>query len=298
MQKEKILVVGKNGQLGSALIKLAKEKTCELGDIPKYLENFEIKGFGSKELDITKKEEVIEIIKKENPKAIVNCAAYTDVDGCEDNIDTAFLVNALGPRNLAIAAEEVKAKLIHISTDYVFDGEEEKKRVEFDLINPKSIYGKSKALGEEYVKNFCSRFFILRTSWLYGENGNNFVKTIVRVAKEKGELKVVDDQIGSPTNVLDLSFVILKLLETEEYGIYHCSGNKQCSWYEFAVSIVKHFGVDAKVFPCSTDEFKRKAKRPKFSTLENLMLKITVGDYFRDWEDALISFAKKNKNIF
>lgn len=298
MLKEKILIIGKNGQLGCALIQLTKKKDCELGDIPKYLKNFEIKSFSSKELDITKKEEVIEIFKREKPKAVVNCAAYTDVDGCEDNKDIAFLVNALGPRNLAIAAEKVNAKLIHISTDYVFDGEDEKPKVEFDLINPKSIYGKSKALGEQYVKDFCSRFFILRTSWLYGEKGNNFVKTIIRVAKEKGKLNVVDDQIGSPTNVLDLSFVILKLLETTEYGIYHCSGNKQCSWFEFAVLIVKYFDIYAKVFPCSTEEFKRKAKRPKFSTLENLMLKLTIGDFFRDWEDALLSFAKKYKNIF
>ena len=243
-------------------------------------------------------EDVLKLIQKEKPYAVVNCAAYTDVDGCEDNKEKAFLVNSLGPRNIAIACEKEKAKFFHISTDYVFDGEEKGFKIEFDSINPKSIYGKSKALGEQYAMNFCSRFFILRTAWLYGENGNNFVKTIVKLAKEKKEIYVVDDQIGTPTNVVDLSYAIAKLLDTKEYGIYHCTGKGECSWFEFANHIVRCFELEAKIKPCSTEQFKRKAKRPKHSTLENFMLKQTVGDVFRDWKKALETFAEKFKNSF
>ena len=296
--KKKILILGGKGQLGVTLTKTLEEKSCELGSLEKFLEGFSILSLSSKELDITKQEDVLELFRKEKPYAVVNCAAYTDVDGCEDNIKTAYLVNALGPRNIAIASEEVKSKFFHISTDYVFDGEEDIARVEADPINPKSVYGKSKALGERYVEDFCSRFFILRTEWLYGESGKNFVKTIVSVARREGKLKVVDDQIGSPTNVLDLSFVVAKLLNTKEYGIYHCTGNGECSWFQFAEEIVKAFDIKATVEPCSTEEFKRKAKRPKYSKLENLMLKLTVGDCFRDWKEALNPFAKKNKEIF
>ena len=298
MERRKILILGGKGQLGSTLTKVLKENSCELGSLPKFLETAEILSLGSKDLDITKKEEVLEFFKKEKPYAAINCAAYTDVDGCEDNKEVAFLVNSLGPRNLAIACEEEKSKFFHISTDYVFDGETKGAKIEFDLINPQSIYGRSKALGEQYAMSFCRRFFILRTAWLYGENGNNFVKTIVNLAKKREEIDVVDDQIGTPTNVLDLSYVIANLLETDEYGIYHCTAKGECSWFFFAKLIVRCFGIDVVVRPCSTEQFKRKAKRPKFSTLENFMLKKTIGDLFRDWEEAFIAFSKKFKNLF
>lgn len=296
MNSKKILVVGSKGQLGLEFLKMLKEKNSELGPIPEFYNEAVVKGFSFLDLDITKKEDVFELIKKEAPYAVVNCAAFTNVDLCETKKEMAFKVNALGARNLAMACEKEKAKLIHISTDYVFDGKKAEPKIEVDAINPQSVYGKSKALGEQYVKNFCKSWFILRTSWLYGQFGQNFVKTIVKAAKEKGVLSVVKDQIGSPTNALDLSYAILKLIPTTEYGIYHCSGNGQCSWFEFALKIVKNFKIKAKVNECLTKDFKRAAKRPEFSVLENFMLKLTVGDCFRNWEQAIASFAEKNIN--
>ena len=297
MNSKKILVVGAKGQLGLEFLNMLKENNEEIGPIPKFYEDAVVKGLSFLDLDITKKEDVFSLIKKEKPYAVVNCAAFTNVDLCETEKEMAFKVNALGPRNLAMACEKEKAKLIHISTDYVFDGQVCEKKIESDAINPQSVYGKSKALGEQYVKNFCRSWFILRTSWLYGQFGNNFVKTIVKAAKEKGVLNVVKDQIGTPTYALDLSYLILRLIPTQEYGLFHCSGNGQCSWFEFAEKIVENFKINAKVNSCFTQDFKRAAKRPKFSVLENFMLKLTIGDFFRDWKQALKSFAKKNKKL-
>lgn len=147
-------------------------------------------------------------------------------------------------------------------------------------------------LGEKYVREFCNRWFIARSAWLYGYQGNNFVKTIVKMAREKGFLKVVNDQIGNPTNAADLAWHICKLLITDEYGIYHCTGHGECSWYDFACEIVKCFKLNATVEPCSTDEFPRPACRPKYSSLDNFMLKLTVGDEFRHWKDAIKEYSK------
>ena len=224
------------------------------------------------------------------PNIAINCAAYTNVDSCEDNYELAFKVNSLGARNLAIACEKIKAKLIHISTDYVFEGNGQVPYKEYDLNNPVSVYGKSKLLGERYVKEFCSRYFIVRTSWLYGYSGNNFVKTIIKAAKEKRQLQVVDDQIGNPTNAEDLAYHILKLLLTEEYGIYHCTGSGECSWYDFACKIVEFSNIDCKVDRMKSDKLNRKAKRPYFSSLDNMMLRCTIGDEMRNWQEALKVF--------
>lgn len=296
--KDKILITGGGGQLAREVYEMFFEKKSSLGDVFKGKDEFEILSLTSKQLNIANKEEVFYIIKKEKPTVIINCAAYTDVDGCEEYVEKAFSVNAIGPRNLAIICEEENIKLVHISTDYVFSGEEKEEKIESDLVNPKTVYGKSKVLGETYVKNFCRKWFILRTSWLYGKYGKNFVKTIVKAAKEKKELFVVNDQFGSPTNAQDLSFAIAKLIFTEEYGLYHCSGNGNASWYDFACEIVKCFKINASVKPISSDEIKRKAKRPHFSKLNNLMLKLTVGDCFRDWKVALKDFSENVKTIF
>ena len=277
--KDKILITGGGGQLAREVYEMFFEKKSSLGDVFKEKDEFEILSLTSKQLNIANKEEVFYIIKKEKPTAIINCAAYTDVDGCEDYVEKAFSVNAIGPRNLAIICEKENIKLVHISTDYVFSGEEKEEKIESDLVNPKTVYGKSKVLGETYVKNFCRKWFILRTSWLYGKYGKNFVKTIVKAAKEKKELFVVNDQFGSPTNAQDLSFAIAKLIFTEE-------------------EIVKCFKINASVKPISSDEIKRKAKRPHFSKLNNLMLKLTVGDCFRDWKAALKDFSENVKTIF
>lgn len=288
----KILITGGKGQLGTELFTCLENKKTEIG-IPSILtEKNDVTSIDVDVLDITDLNQVEDYFKKHKFDCIINCAAYTNVDKCEEDLETAFKVNAIGPRNLAIAAEKIGAKLIHISTDYIFSGEGTQPFVEWDNPAPQSIYGKTKALGERYVSEFCSRYFIIRTAWLYGYYGNNFVKTIMRVAKEQGEIKVVDDQRGNPTNAADLAHHILKLAVTEEYGIYHGTGTGECSWYDFAVKIVEFAKINAKVKPCTTEEFPRPAKRPAYSSLENMMFKVTVGDDFRQWEVALKYFIE------
>lgn len=287
-----ILVTGAKGQLGTELIKIMTKGVCELGKMPEFYKNCRIVGIDIDDLDITDFEKTHEFIKSKKPYAVINCAAMTNVDGCESDMEMALKVNAIGPRNIAMACEEVGAKLIHISTDYVFSGCGKKPYVEMDIANPQSVYGHTKNLGEQYVRDFCSKWFIVRTSWLYGYNGNNFVKTMIKLGREKGSVKVVDDQRGNPTNAADLAWHICKLIPSSEYGIYHGTGNGECSWYEFACEIMKVFDIDAKVTPCTTAEFVRPAKRPSYSSLDNLMLRCTVGDDFRDWREALKVYAE------
>lgn len=291
----KILITGGKGQLGTEIIKCFENGNTEIGtpDIL-FLENA-VTSIDIDTLDITNLTSVLDFFNKNKFDCVINCAAYTNVDKCETDMENAFKVNALGSRNLAIAVERIGAKLIHISTDYVFSGEGTIPFVEWDNTAPQSIYGKTKALGEKYVQEFCSRYFIIRTAWLYGYYGNNFVKTIFKAARQCGELKVVNDQRGNPTNAADLAHHILKLISTEEYGIYHGTGTGECSWYDFALKIVEYAKVDVKIKPCTTDEFPRPAKRPSYSSLENMMFKVTVGDEFRPWEEALRFFVENYK---
>jgi dTDP-4-dehydrorhamnose reductase len=162
--------------------------------------------------------------------------------------------------------------------------------VQYCPTSPTSVYGKTKLAGENFVREFCSRYFIIRTAWLYGYNGNNFVKTIIKAAKERGSLTVVHDQVGNPTNAEDLAHHILKVASTEQYGTYHCTGNGECSWYEFACKIVEFANIDCKVEPVTSEQYVRPAKRPEYSSLDNMMLRCTVGDEMRPWEEALKMF--------
>jgi dTDP-4-dehydrorhamnose reductase len=284
MLNMKILITGSSGQLAKELISYINEFQDS---------NISLISKSSNELNICDKEKVISIINTIKPDVVINCAAYTDVEGCEKNIESAFNVNSLGPRNLAIACEMVNGKLVHISTDYVFNGNGFIHYKEFDLPNPINIYGKTKYLGEEYVKQFCKRYFIIRTSWLYGLYGKNFVKTILNKGKELGELKVVKDQIGSPTSAKELACHIFKIALSDEYGIYHCSNNGQCSWYEFACKIIELSKLQCNIKPVTSDEFKTIAKRPNYSVLDNMMLRSTVGDKMSHWEEALKDFIQK-----
>lgn len=288
----KILITGGRGQLGTELAKCFERGYTELGTPDVLKEKNEVRLIDIDELDISDIKAVKELFGKERYDAVINCAAYTNVNKCETERELAFKANALGPRNLAIAAEEIGAKLIHVSTDYVFEGEGNTPYVEWDLCNPQSVYGKTKYLGEEYVKEFSTKYFIIRTAWLYGYYGANFVKTMRKIATEKGACKVVCDQRGNPTNAADLAHHILKLVTTEEYGIYHGTGEGECSWYEFTKKIVEFSGIDATVTPCTTEEYPTPAKRPSYSSLENMMFKTTVGNEFRAWEDALEHFIK------
>jgi len=275
----KVLLVGSEGQLGLELQKQLQNKSLEYFslDLPEF--------------DITNLEMVIKKFIKEKPDLIINCAAYTDVDGCENNIETAYKVNALGAKNLAIAAEKVGTKLVHISTDYIFNGQGEEPYKEYDDSDPQTVYGQSKLLGEKFVQQFSSKFFIFRTAWLYGE-GNNFVKTMLRLAGENDELNVVNDQIGSPTSTVDLARAIINLMETEHYGLYHATCEGQCSWYDFAKKIFEIKNIDIKVNPVSSDQFKRDAERPKYSVLDNYMLKLIDKNNFKHWEESLKDYLE------
>lgn len=289
----KILITGAKGQLGSELLRIIKKGKSEIGIIPKEYENCIIIATDVEQLDITNLKEVETFVATQKPEIIFNCAAMTNVDGCETDYETAFKINAIGVRNLSLAAQNSGAKLIHISTDYVFSGNDTKPYIEWDLVNPQSIYGKSKRLGEEYALAFCKKAFIVRTSWLYGYKGKNFVKTMRNLGKIKTEISVVNDQKGNPTNANDLAHHLLKLGVTDEYGIYHCTGEGECTWYEFAKKIMELSNLECKVTPCTSNEFPSPTKRPEFSSLENLALKCSVGNEMRNWEEALKEYISK-----
>jgi dTDP-4-dehydrorhamnose reductase len=293
----KILITGSNGQLGNELASMLKTGEAGIGKISEQYKDCEVIAVDVDTLDITDYSAVDKFVSDSKPDIIINCAAMTNVDGCETNFDAAMKVNAIGPRNLAMAAEKCGSKLVHISTDYVFSGDGSTPRCEWDTVGPETVYGKSKLLGEKYVENFSKKYFIIRTAWLYGVEGNNFVKTMRRLGNTNEVTTVVDDQRGNPTNANDLAYHILKLAVTEEYGIYHCTGEGECSWAEFAALIMELSGCKGKVAKCTTQEYSQKypasAPRPLYSSLDNLMLKCTVGNEMRDWQTALKEYITK-----
>ena len=288
----KILITGANGQLGSELINILKSGKCALGEIPDILKNCEIAAFDVLELDITNTENVINTIKTEKPEIVINCAAYTNVDGAQDDCQTALNVNSNGVENLVKGCKTVNAKFVHISTDYVFDGKATTPYTESDEINPVSVYGKTKALGEKAAAEY-DKAFIVRTAWLYGKTGKNFVKTILKLSSERENISVVNDQQGTPTNAEDLSFNILNLCVSENFGLYHCTGEGCCTWYDFACEIVALSKNNCKVNPCTTAEFKTKAQRPEYSVLENKALKDAQINFMRPWKTSLKDFIKE-----
>ncbi|CEK35539.1 dtdp-4-dehydrorhamnose reductase,dTDP-4-dehydrorhamnose reductase,dTDP-4-dehydrorhamnose reductase,dTDP-4-dehydrorhamnose reductase,RmlD substrate binding domain [[Clostridium] sordellii] len=276
----KVLITGSNGQLG---LELSKQLDC--------IGNYEIIKTDRENLNILDFNCVNEMIINEKPDVVINCAAHTAVDVCETDIENAYKINALGPRNLAIACEKVGSKFVQVSTDYVFDGSASTPYREDDITCPNSIYGASKLMGENFTKDFCSRYFIVRTAWLYGE-GNNFVRTMIKLSKEHKELNVVNDQFGSPTSTVDLAKSIIDLMQTEYYGTYHGTCEGQCSWYDLAKKIFEMKNIDIKVNPVTSEEFKRPAPRPAYSVLDNFMLKLVGLNSFRNWEKSLEDYLK------
>lgn len=252
----KVLITGSNGMLGHDLTDVLNDK-------------HELILTTSKTLDITDKEHTVEFIKENKPDIVINSAAYTNVDGCEENQELAFSVNGEGVRNLAIGCREADCPLVHISTDYIFNGKNDTPWVEDDEIGPINVYGKSKLEGEEAIQEILDKFFIVRTAWLYGINGGNFPKTMLELAKTHDELTVVYDEVGTPTYTLDLAEAIGKLIETDYYGIYHITNSGSCSWCEFAKYIFEVAEVDVKVTPVTASEFARPAPRPSYSVLNN-----------------------------
>ncbi len=272
---KKIIVTGCNGQLGRAV-------NLE------FLNNLEVEFVNTDvgELDITNIDMVMELAREVKPYAIINCAAHTGVDACEDEWDKAYKINAIGPRNLSIAASETGAKMIHVSTDYVFNGKADRPYTEFDKPDPQGAYGVTKLAGENMVRDFADRYFILRTAWLYGD-GKNFVKTMLRLSENNDKVRVVGDQMGSPTSAKELAAAIAQLIFTENYGIFHATCEGSCSWAQFAEEIFKMAGKKTVVEAITTEEFGAKASRPAYSILENYMLKLTTDYRFADWHDAL-----------
>lgn len=292
----KLLITGACGQLGVELQRQLREGGSALGPIPERLKNASVLAVDLPQLDISDRDEVIAFVRRHQPDVILNCAAYTNVDGCETNRDDAFKANALGPANLAQAAEKIGARLVHVSTDYVFSGEENGGIALDETARPapKSAYGATKLLGEEYVRQFCRRYFVVRTAWLYGRTGKNFVRTMARLGAKPGRIEVVNDQRGNPTNAEDLAHHLLRLAVSHNYGVYHCTGEGVCSWYEFAREVLRLTGAAAEIAPCTSAEYAQKhpdtARRPAWSALENRMLACTIGNEMRPWQDALAQF--------
>lgn len=289
MSTMKVLVTGSAGQLGQDLVLLLQKQ------------GHEVLGCDRQEMDITNLEQCVEVIGGFCPDAVIHCAAHTAVDVAETDIDAAYLINATGSRNVAIAAEKSGAKLVYISTDYVFDGMGTKPYHEYDNTDPQSIYGKSKRAGEIMVQSLSSKFFIVRTSWVYGKYGNNFVKTMLKLGQEKPLLQVVNDQKGSPTYTVDLARFLLELIQTEKYGVYHASNSEACTWYEFTQAIfaeaedILGLRFTAKLEPCGTEQFPRPAPRPRYSVMEHLSIRTNGFDDIRPWREGLRDFLLEMK---
>ena len=296
----RILITGACGMLGRDLVEvLSGDQELYLLDVQTFSPSLSSR-FSTLTLDITDSAKTYREITRINPDIVIHAAAYTDVDECETNRDLAFRVNALGTRNIALACQRFDTELLYISTDFVFDGEKGEPYLEFDRPNPQSIYGKSKYWGELYIESLLSRFYIVRSSWLFGKNGKNFVSTILNLAKQKKEIEVVNDQIGSPTYTKDLAQAIAQLIVREGkdsitraslYGIWHITNSGQCSWYEFAREILQD--SDVLVKPITSEELNRPAKRPKFSVLENGVRKLQGWKSLRHWKEALKDYLKE-----
>lgn len=276
----KLLITGCNGQLGRAINKHYADN-----------EQVELVNTDVGELDITNVDETIKFIRMVKPSAVINCAAHTAVDVCETDKDNAFKINALGPRNLSIAASGVGAKIMHISTDYVFDGKADRPYIEMDKPNPQGVYGATKLAGEEFVKQFADRFFIIRTAWLYGE-GKNFVKTMLRLSETNDKVRVVSDQYGSPTSADELAKMIAYLLPTDNYGVFHGTCEGSCDWAEFAEEIFRLSEKKTFVEHITTEEYPAPAARPAYSVLDNYMLRMTTDFELAHWKDAIKNFMK------
>lgn len=285
----RIWITGGSGQLGHELSRVLRLARSALGEIPRIYQGAEIVATNSMELDITNAAAVDAFARSWQWDLILHCAAMTRVDACESDPEAAMRINAIGARNVAMAA---RCPMVHISTDYVFSGTANTPYREWDKAEPNTVYGKSKLLGEQYVREHCPQSFILRTAWLYGYAGNNFVKNILRQAREHTALRVVNDQTGCPTNAEDLAHHVLLVAATREYGIYHCVGSGSCSWYDFAQEILKTANMPGAIAPCSTRDYARTTARPQYSVLENCMLRCTTGDFMRPWEESLADYMQ------
>jgi len=271
----KVLITGAGGMLGRAL----KETLSPEHDVA---------AFARADLDFTDLGATLGALGRARPQVVIHAGAWTDVDGCERDPDRTWRVNALGSRNVAVACQEAGAACCYISTDYVFDGEKPDPSTEFDAPNPISCYGASKLAGERYVQTLTPRHWIVRSSWLFGPGGKNFVKTILAKARAGEELRVVDDQVGSPTYTRDLARGISRLISAPHYGVWHVTNSGSCSWYRFAAAIVEHAGLrGTRLEPIGSKDLRRPAPRPRNSVLRNYCWELEGWPSLRRWSDAL-----------
>jgi dTDP-4-dehydrorhamnose reductase len=279
----KVVVTGAAGQLGQdVLLELARK-------------NHQAFGTDREQLDITNEAEVTAYIHEVKPDVILHCAAYTNVDAAEENEELAYQINAAGTEYLAKAAKQTGAKMLYISTDYVFDGTADEPYEVDEPTKPLGAYGRTKLAGEQLLQKHLDEFFIVRTAWVFGIYGNNFVKTMIRLGKDRGEVGVVHDQVGSPTYTVDLARFMVELMATEKYGIYHTTNSGICSWYEFAVEIFKQADLKVTVNPLTSDQFPRPAARPKYSVLSKKMIEEQGLTPLRDWKEALSAYLAESK---
>lgn len=279
----KILVTGATGQLGWDVMKELRRR------------GIDCRGTGSRDLDITDQDAVMQYIGTYRPDAVIHCAAYTAVDKAEDEPEICRKVNTDGTSYIAEACKMVDAKMIYISTDYVFGDDGDKPHEVDDPPHPLNVYGQTKWEGEEAVRHILQKYFIVRISWVFGEHGNNFVKAMLRLGKTRKEISVVADQFGAPTYTADLAPLLCDMILTEKYGTYHACNSGCCSWAELAEEIFKTAGMDVKVIPIQTEEYPVRAKRPKNSRLGMLKLKCTMGNTLPIWQASLKQFLLKGE---
>lgn len=277
----KVLVTGVKGQLGYDVVnELNKRGHISIGtDI--------------EEMDITDSASVDKVIKESGPDAVIHCAAYTAVDAAEDNVELCRKINADGTQNIANVCKELDIKMIYISTDYVFDGEGERPWEPDDERTPLNVYGQTKYEGELAVQNTLDKFFIVRIAWVFGVNGKNFIKTMLNLGKTRDSLTVVNDQFGSPTYTYDLARLLVDMVETDKYGIYHATNEGICTWYEFACEIFRQAGMSVKVSPVLASEYPAKAKRPSNSRMSKEKLTENGFEKLPTWQDALGRYLKE-----
>lgn len=288
-----VLVTGANGQLGQSL-QYVVEKSFDLNSKNQTATHLKFIFCNSRELDITDSNNVQTIFDKYKPTFCINTAAYTAVDKAESELEKAHLINVVGPKNLATACNQYNATLLHISTDFVFDGTKKSPYSEVDIPNPTGVYGQTKLEGEKAVQEICAKHYIVRTSWVYSQFGNNFLKTMLRLASEKDSLSVVNDQIGTPTNAVDLATALIAIIENSRqypannnYGIYNFSNEGQCSWYDFAQKIFEVNNISINLQAISTTSFPTAAKRPAYSVLDKSKIKEVFTLEINDWKNSL-----------
>jgi len=258
--------------------------------------SFNIENLNFQICDITDFDKTYRLITKINPEIVIHTAAWTDVDGAEKNISEAYRLNVLGTRNIALSCQRFDAAMVYISSDYIFDGEKKEPYIEFDKANPISVYGKSKYYGEVVVQQLLNKYYIIRSSWLFGKYGKNFVKTILNLSETKKQIEVVNDQVGCPTYTNDLSSAIQKLvinkdsMSTGLYGIYHITNSESCSWYDFAKQIIKVSKKKCEILPLDSEKIKRPAIRPKNSVLNNFIWELNGFEPLRNWKESLSEY--------